>query len=254
MTHLDLADPGSGTASCAACGAAGAGRSATRGDSATPVCRKCGRSRRAASPARHVKSQRSLPRGEPEILEAARRPLVTYSDRGQTAWAARIESDTLYEPRPRSRVPLTAAGVVALLFIAAFFAGRHAAVAAVPDLAGLYAAIGLPVNLKGLAVEDVAVTRSPAGSTARLSLQGAIRNVSDVEQAVPALTASLRDSADRQIALRGFAAPVQRLAPGATSPFAVAIEEGPRQASQVVVRFRRAADDVTSEEAGPASQ
>ena len=68
--------------------------------------------------------------------------------------------------------------------------------AALPDLAGLYAALGMPVNLDGLAIEDVQAERSEVGEEgAQILVRGTIRNVSGGELPIPALAASFYDAA-----------------------------------------------------------
>lgn len=181
------------------------------------------------------------------MLEAERRPLVTYSSRNDAAWAAKIVNDTPYQPRPRSRVPPMAAAVAALLFIGTFFGGRAVAVSAVPDLAGLYAAIGLPVNLRGLTIEDVAAERSAPGPGVQLTVRGTIRNLTAADQAVPPLTVTLGDSAGAPLSVRGFEPPSTLLPANQSAPFILELVEAPGQAAKVVVRFRRPAEAVSPE-------
>ena len=186
------------------------------------------------------------------MLEAQRRPLVTYSSRDDAAWAAKIVQDAPYLPKPRSRMPPTFAALAALLFIGAFFGGRAAAVSAVPDLAGLYAAVGLPVNLRGLTIEDVAAERSALGSGAQLTVRGTIRNLTASDQAVPPLTVALQDSAGALLTVRGFEPPSTLLPANQSAPFILELAEAPGQGAKVVVRFRRPAETVSPEGADAA--
>lgn len=244
MPYLERADPSFG-GRCAVCGAAAEGDPGASAKSPTALCRKCGGARPPSI--RPLPSGRAPPPGE--ILEAQRRPLVTYADKSDRAWAARIEADALREPRRPTRLPLTAAAVAAALFVSAFLGGREAAVAAIPDLAGLYAAIGLPVNLRGLTIEGVVAERSAPGAPARLTVRGAIRNPTDAERAVPPLVASVRDGADAPLLTRGFDAPSRSLPANASAAFTLTIDEAPRQAVDVVVRFLRPAETSPSAKA-----
>jgi hypothetical protein len=158
------------------------------------------------------------------------------------AWAARIEADELQPPRRRSRIPLTAGAVAAALFVAAFFGGRQAAVAAIPDLAGLYAILGIPVNVRGLAIDGVVAEWGAPGALSRLTVHGTIRNLTDSEKAVPPLVESVRDGADVTLLARAFDSPSRSLAGNASIEFALRIDDAPRQASGIVVRFRRPAE------------
>jgi hypothetical protein len=187
---------------------------------------------------------------DPDVIEAERRPLVTYSKGIDKAWAAKVEGDWWPAPPRRSRLPMIAAATAASLFIAAFFAGRVAAVAALPDLWGLYAALGLPVNLDGLAIEEVAADWVPNGEGARLSVRGVVRNVSGREQPAPALTASVYDSGMKLTGWRDFDPPAHAMAIGEAAPFQLEIEGVPREARKVVLRFRRPAEPARAGEGG----
>lgn len=167
---------------------------------------------------------------------------MTYSSGADKAWAAKIEGDYWPEPAQRSRVPMLAAAIAASVFLAAFFTAREGAVAGLPDLAGLYAAIGMPVNLDPLTIEDVAAERAPGNNGARLSVRGVIRNASATEQAVPSLTASVYDSAMSVAGWRSFDAPARMMAVGEAAPFQLELDGVPRQANTIVVRFRRPAE------------
>ena len=114
---------------------------------------------------------------------------------------------------------------------------RESAVAAVPDLAGLYETIGLPVNLQGLAINDLTGIRHMTGDGARLTVSGALVNLRDDDQLVPGLVVELRDSAHRSIRAIQIAPPVARLAGLDSAAFQVVIDDLPKNAIGVAVRF-----------------
>jgi hypothetical protein len=185
-----------------------------------------------------------------ELLEAQRRPLVTYSGGIDKAWADKIRGDIQPAPPRRSRLAITTGAIAAVFFIAVFLGGREAAVAVLPDLASLYAALGLPVNLDGLAIEGVAAERTALKEGARLTVRGTIRNVSGAAQAVPALTASLYDGAKAAVEVRGFDPPARMIGAGEAAPFLLALDRVPDQAREVVVRLRRPAEGAMVAEKG----
>ena len=82
--------------------------------------------------------------------------------------------------------------------------------AALPDLAGLYAAIGLPVNLDGLAIEDVKAERAPtfAGDRARRCTPRSATSAA-AKQAIPPLAAVLYSDALVPAGAYGFDPPAQ---------------------------------------------
>ena len=69
---------------------------------------------------------------------------------------------------------------------------RESIVAAAPIAAGAYAAIGLPVNLRGLAIEDVRARVGDSGDKKILMVEGAIVNLREAETAAPDLRIALR--------------------------------------------------------------
>lgn len=223
----------------------------------TIVCRKCGetwpvaraRANPGFLPASGVPGRRAArhtrPRAGSDLLVAERRPLVGYSDTMDRAWAAKIEGDILLEEPHRSRLPAMLGAGAAALFIVLFVSGREATVAALPDLAGLYTAIGLPVNLDGLVIEEVVAERTDPLDRERLTLRGSIRNVSGAEQGVPVLSASLYDMAGIPAGSRGFDPPARSIAPSEATAFHVEFTSVPESAVEIVIRFRRGGEQLS---------
>ncbi len=212
------------------------------------VCRRCGETwpaRRQAEPGadsirKAEEAGRSLVWSDARLVDAVRRPLVSYDNGSENAWAARIAADCA---PPSARSPagqafITAVAVLAsIVFLAAFVAGRESAVAAVPDLAGLYERIGLPVNLQGLAIDGLAGERRMTGEGARLTVSGSLVNLKDSEQPVPGLVVELRDSALQAVRSVAIAPPVTHLAGQESAPFRLVIDDVPKTAIDVAVRF-----------------
>jgi hypothetical protein len=239
---------------CPACGASEEAEPAALADAPTIVCRECGETWPSAPNRmrRALLAKRDMP--EPALLEAERRPLVGYSAGVSDAWAAKVAGDVLPEPpRRRSGLPMTMAAMAAVLFLGGFFGAREAAVRAAPDLAGLYAAIGLPIELDGLRIEDVAAERTTDGESVRIVVRGAIRNVSGAERVAPPLTALIRDAAGAPAGIRDFDPPARTIAAGAAEPFVLELADVERQASEIVLRFARPADGAPAETGGEAA-
>ena len=176
-----------------------------------------------------------------DALDAERRPLVTYSGGVDEAWAAKIEGDILpAQPRSRSRVPMATAALASLLFIAAFLGGREGAVAALPDLAGLYGSLGWPVNLDGLAIRDVRAERSDAAGAGRISVRGRIVNENAAERSIPPIEAMFQDAGLTSVGGHSFDPSGRILAPGEAAQFTLEVDGVPQGAVRVVLRFRGA--------------
>ncbi|HEX2255289.1 MAG TPA: hypothetical protein VHG92_01080, partial [Afifellaceae bacterium] len=238
---------------CPACGTSEAADPAVLSGAPMIVCRKCGETWPVAPRRRPRRAAVSAePDSGPSFIEAERRPLVTFSSGVDAAWAARIEADAVPEPKPPRwpRLSIPAAAVLSALFLAAFIGARERAVAIVPDLAGLYATVGIPVNLDGLLIEAVEAERSTHGEEARMVVRGAIRNVSRIAKPVPPLSLTFRDGGMASAGWRHFDPPLQLIPPGETAPFLLQIDDAPRQAADIVIRFRRPAEQVPGKERG----
>jgi hypothetical protein len=233
---------------CPACGAAESLEAASLVGEATIVCRECGETWHAAPtkpipvPAKHRRRRlRRRPRARPEgeVLVAEKRSVVTYSDQADTAWKAKIDGDYWPEPPRQSRLPMIASAVAAVFFLAAFFGGREAAVAALPDLAGLYAAIGLPVNLDEFAIENVGADRTPTFAGFKLKVHATLKNIGHAERKIPPLAAILYTEAMVPEGAYGFDPPAEKLKAGQSIALVLELESAPKQAAEVKVRFRR---------------
>jgi hypothetical protein len=224
---------------CPACGAHESADAAVVAGSPMIVCRECGGTWPAA-PARTKRrtelSRLAAPQPPvPALLEAERRPFVTYSDGPGKAWIMKMEGDILPEKPTHRRLPLIFGGVVAAAFLAAFFGGREAAVASLPDLAGLYATLRLPVNLDRFAIEGLTAERAAEGE--RLIVEGSIRNLGATERDVPPLAASFYDAAAVPAGWHSFDATPAKLRGGEVAKFRVEFDDVPARATEVAVRF-----------------
>jgi len=233
---------------CPACGAAESLEAASLVGEATIVCRECGETWHAgptkpypvpAKQRRRKLRRRRKPQAAPEIIVAEKRSVVTYSDNADTAWKAKIEGDYWPEPPRQSRLPMMAGAMAAVFFLAAFFGGREAAVAALPDLAGLYSAIGLPVNLDEFSIENVGADRTPTFAGFKLKVHATLKNIGHAEQKIPPLAAVLYSEAMVPSGAYGFDPPAETLKAGASLQLVLELESAPKHAAEVKVRFRR---------------
>lgn len=123
---------------------------------------------------------------------------------------------------------------VALVGAAVLF--RAPIVSAIPDLARLYASIGLPVNLRGLEVRTVTATRDIENGGAVMIVQGEIANTGGKEAALPPVRIALRSGGHEVYAW--LVDPSRAtLAAGASLPFRARLASPPANAEDVLVRF-----------------
>ena len=106
-----------------------------------------------------------------------------------------------------------------------------------PQSASLYAVIGMPVNLVGLALEDVATSREMENGRNTLSVSGTIVNITGRELPVPQVYVTLSDAADRELYRWSFSAGIATLPPGAASPFVTRLSDPPPEARTIDVAF-----------------
>lgn len=217
------------------------------------VCRNCGETWPARAPDASVPADRAATAdgSVAPILDAVRRPLVSYAGGRSDPWSAMLAADSRPIATPR-RHGLAATATVAVLLCAAFLTLRPAAVAAVPDLAGLYAALGLPVNLDGLAIENVVATRSASdeGEPAPLTIAGTLRNIGGGRRSVPPFAVALTDADGRLLHRLTMASPVDAVPDGGSAAFALTVEAAPQQAREVVVSFADERRSAAAEGAG----
>jgi hypothetical protein len=104
-----------------------------------------------------------------------------------------------------------------------------------PRTAEVYAAIGVPVNLRGLAFEHVAARFEEAGKGRFLTVEGLLRNVARGNRDVPRLRLSLADAAGRSVYTWTASSGIKALPPGETAPFRARLAAPPTEAQAVTV-------------------
>jgi predicted Zn finger-like uncharacterized protein len=193
--------------------------------------------------------------GGPGVWSEAQVPAATpepSQDLGSYKAGALIDSATdqaqaniaIGGERRKSKVsPVVAIGwgVLALLLVilAAILAlAPKAVVSALPGATRLYAILGRPVNLRGLAVQDVHYAWTDVGGGLVLKVEGNIVNLTSGNVDVPPVVIALEDASGKQIS--EFTTKVAPLAAGARTPFTVQIPSPPDTVRSLKVRFAKA--------------
>jgi hypothetical protein len=148
--------------------------------------------------------------------------------------------------RARTQVPQRRGGrrllmpaliLVLVALSAALLGWRKDIVRRVPQLASLYASIGLPVNLRGLAFIDLKVGTETHDGVLVLVVEGVIASTVSGPVEVPRLRFALRNAAGAEV-YSWTALPTQSvLPPFETLPFRGRLASPPRDAHDVQVRF-----------------
>jgi hypothetical protein len=116
-------------------------------------------------------------------------------------------------------------------------AARERVVARVPFVAPAYAAIGLPVNTRGLAIEDVHARSGEAGDKKYLMIEGWIVNLRAEPTTSPDLRIALRGSDGEELYVWAARAPRRRLERAERVRFSARLEAPPEAAKDAIVRF-----------------
>ena len=146
--------------------------------------------------------------------------------------------------RPRHHLGLVLTGCILFLVaaLAVLAAARTAVVRVAPQTARVYAALGLPVNLRGLVFEGVKLGYEVAEGVSVMVIEGTIANKTKRETEVPRLRFAVRN-ADRLETYAWTALPAARvLAAGESLPFRTRLASPPADARDVLVRFHNRRD------------
>jgi predicted Zn finger-like uncharacterized protein len=142
--------------------------------------------------------------------------------------------------RRRSRTPILGwpTAILALIAVnAGLIAWRTDVVRVMPQMASLYSAIGLPVNLRGLTFTDIVTRREAQEGVQVLVVEGFIRNETRRVAQVPRLRFAVRNTAGQEI-YSWTAVPARTSIPSGTMlPFRSRLASPPPEAHEVLVRF-----------------
>lgn len=155
----------------------------------------------------------------------------------ETAAARRARLQAL---RRRSGIPrpsMTTVILALMAVIAAILGWRADVVRLMPQTASLFAAIGLPVNLRGLAIDDVKSTKEIQEGVAVLVVEGRIANISKMMLEVPRIRFALRNAAGNEIYNWTIMPTRSILPPGDSLQFRTRLASPPSEGKDVLVRF-----------------
>jgi predicted Zn finger-like uncharacterized protein len=142
--------------------------------------------------------------------------------------------------RPGGRLGIPVVPAIIALELAAvvgILVWRTEIVRAMPQTASLFRAVGMPVNLRGLAFTDVHTESDSHDGTTTLIVEGTVENATHAAVGVPRLRFALRNAA--RVELMSWTAPPDQasLAPGESLPFRSRLASPPADGHDVVVRF-----------------
>lgn len=124
----------------------------------------------------------------------------------------------------------------------ALVGARNEVVRYLPQTASLFAAIGLPVNLRGLKFENVRISKEDQDGIGILIVEGAVVSEAGKPIEVPRLRFAARNSTGQEVYTWTMPPPRSILGPGERLEFRSQIPAPPAEASDVMVRFFSAQD------------
>ena len=158
------------------------------------------------------------------------------AETGRLRPAARPDAPRRADPSKRGSMRPVAVASACLLLSMGLIGERVAIVRSLPPTAGLYAAIGLSVNVRGLVFADVRTIRSTDGED-RLAVSGTIRNVAAGAVPMPRITFDIRDGSGTIVSSWSKGAPKPVLARDESVSFQAEMPTLPNDSKDVVVRF-----------------
>ncbi|WP_346016936.1 zinc-ribbon domain-containing protein [Methylobacterium sp. GC_Met_2] len=135
--------------------------------------------------------------------------------------------------------PALAFGLTLLAALPLVCLARASVVRTVPQTAALFARIGLPVNLRGIAIRDVMANSNPGedGRSAELVVEGDLMGVAASDVPVAPLSAEILDAAGRVLRTFPVAAPRAVLGHAEAARFRGSLTSPPVEGRAIVVRF-----------------
>lgn len=130
------------------------------------------------------------------------------------------------------------AALVAFVF-AGVFAFRDGIVSALPGTARLYAAVGQPVNLRGLEFRNVAYETGMENGLPVLSVRGEVFNVTGKTIRIPEIGYSLRNGRMQELYFWTGKATHREVAPAQRVSFVTRLAAPPVEAEHIQIRFLR---------------
>jgi predicted Zn finger-like uncharacterized protein len=137
---------------------------------------------------------------------------------------------------PRQQRIFIAVSLASIAFITAIGL-RTTVVRAAPELAGLYAAMGLPVNLRGLEFTEIKTTHEIQDGIPVLVIEGEVMNVTRQPVEVPRLRLAVLGPDARELYAWTALLPRSVLPEGEKLSFRSRLASPPADGKQVLVRF-----------------
>lgn len=170
----------------------------------------------------------TVPDYQPEAAPVSKRKLVSPA--------------VVVRPKRITNTPLALAAAVLFAVLSIGVMSREAMVRVAPELASLYAAIGFPVNLRGLEFQNIRTRQEIQDGVTVLAIEGEVENI--VNRAVELPRVRLAVLGDNGAEIYAWTALLPRsiLYPHERVPFKSRLASPPSAGKEIMVRFLTRAD------------
>jgi hypothetical protein len=138
----------------------------------------------------------------------------------------------------------TAVILVLFAFNVALVGARNEVVRYLPQTASLFAAIGLPVNLRNLKFDNVRISKDTQDGVTTLIVEGTIMSMANKPVEVPRLRFAARNASGQDVYTWTALASRSILGPGESLEFSSRLVSPPADANDVMVRFFNSQDSI----------
>ena len=159
-------------------------------------------------------------------------------------FAARRQRLKARRQQARKSSRWTALILVLFAFNVALVGARHEVVRFLPQTASLFAAIGLPVNLRNLKFENVRITKEGQDGVSILIIEGSIVSTASKPVEVPRLRFAARNATGQEVYTWTALPSRSILDAGERLDFSSRLPSPPAEASDIMVRFFNSQDAV----------
>jgi len=157
--------------------------------------------------------------------------------KGKNKKRSKSKTPTGANRRKWATVVGVAAGLVMLAGSAVYY--RNEVCAYAPALAGVYSAMGLPVNLLGIEFAGIELKRKYENGFPVLSVRGEVVNISKTRRQVPDVHLGLRGPGGQEIYHWSINIGRTQLGPSERVKFVTRLASPPEEASKIIIKFKK---------------
>jgi hypothetical protein len=169
-----------------------------------------------------VPTPAEMDNGPPDVESVAARRARTAARKRKDRWR---------------KVPLAVAIVLLIAISGGLLGWRKTVVSYVPQLASFYSAIGMPVNLRGLAFTDLKIGNEIHDGVPVLVVEGLIVSMTSTPVEIPRIRFALRNASGAEVYSWTAQPPQPTLGAFETVPFRSRLASPPAEGHDIQVRF-----------------